>query len=401
MHPQAWTHPQTWGLLATLSTFLLCIVVAAILGRFDGTPRTPSVRRLGCIDGLRGYLALGVFVHHFVVTYVFKTTGEWTTSGVRFFSNCGGVGVSLFFMITGFLFVSRLLHIRGESGPVNWRRFYIARIFRLLPLYAACIVVIFAIVFTVGGMELRETPFVLFKRAVQWILLLTPNINLFPNTGVILAVTWTLRYEWLFYLALPLVAWMLPQGNKIGRFFLFLTAVLTAYFFICPVKIPFLGDSSGYFALFWVGGLVAHAYRSEPLKRLARKPLSGVVACIALLTVFFGFDSALDVVPTLLMTLFFFVVALGNSLGGLLERRASVLLGNISYSIYLLHCIALYLAFSVIGPHSLQSATHPLSLWAWLPVVGVLVVLASWLTHRFIEQSGIAFGKKLASNRST
>jgi peptidoglycan/LPS O-acetylase OafA/YrhL len=351
--------------------------------------------RLGCIDGLRGYLALGVYLTHFLVTYNYKLTGEWARPQSRFFGNCGDVAVSLFFMITGFLFLNRLLENRDQGRAMNWGRFYTTRIFRLIPLYAFCVAVIFVIVFAAGGAELRETPVVLVKRALQWMLLMTPNINGFPRTSLIIAgVTWTLRYEWVFYLTLPLIAWML-RGR--GKILLLLSAALTVYFYVLPATIPYISLFTPYFILFWAGGLTAYAYRFENLRGLAREPATSGVAIAALLAVLFGFDNALGTLPILLMTVFFVSVALGNSLGGLLNLRTSILLGNISYSIYLLHGIVLYLVFSIFAPNAMQSATHIVALWLWMPLVGSAVVALSWLTHRYVEQPGITLGKKITT----
>jgi peptidoglycan/LPS O-acetylase OafA/YrhL len=44
----------------------------------------------------------------------------------------GPFGVSMFFMITGYLFYSQLL--KGKGRP-NWKKLYIGRVFRIIPLY--------------------------------------------------------------------------------------------------------------------------------------------------------------------------------------------------------------------------------------------------------------------------
>ncbi|WP_155519215.1 acyltransferase family protein, partial [Lactobacillus delbrueckii] len=56
------------------------------------------------IDALRGLLATSVVCHHFVVTYHWKVSGVWERPQSAILNNMGVVPVSLFFMITGFLF---------------------------------------------------------------------------------------------------------------------------------------------------------------------------------------------------------------------------------------------------------------------------------------------------------
>jgi len=77
--------------------------------------------REGCIDGLRGYLAIFVFIHNYAITYIWKTTGEWSSPGFVYFNSMESVGVSVFFVITGYLFTLKLL----KSPKINWKRLYI------------------------------------------------------------------------------------------------------------------------------------------------------------------------------------------------------------------------------------------------------------------------------------
>jgi hypothetical protein len=58
-----------------------------LLKRYDF--RTRAQQRLGCVDELRGYLALGVFFHHFVITYYYKLTGRWVAPPSYFFQSFG------------------------------------------------------------------------------------------------------------------------------------------------------------------------------------------------------------------------------------------------------------------------------------------------------------------------
>ena len=60
------------------------------------------------MDGLRGILALSVLVHHFYITYFWKTTGLWKRPESDLLNNFGAIAVSFFFLITGYLFISKI-----------------------------------------------------------------------------------------------------------------------------------------------------------------------------------------------------------------------------------------------------------------------------------------------------
>ena len=57
------------------------------------------------IEGLRGFLAFFVFIHHYGIWYHYIHTGEWRSfENISLFQHFGGTSVRFFFLITGFLF---------------------------------------------------------------------------------------------------------------------------------------------------------------------------------------------------------------------------------------------------------------------------------------------------------
>ncbi|HKU69337.1 MAG TPA: hypothetical protein VJQ51_00730, partial [Burkholderiales bacterium] len=65
-----------WAYLALLLAMLLIVSLDRPFAAIDArTP--PSHDRYPAIDGLRGFLAFGVFGHHAVVTHEYITTGIW------------------------------------------------------------------------------------------------------------------------------------------------------------------------------------------------------------------------------------------------------------------------------------------------------------------------------------
>ena len=58
-----------------------------------------SANRIHAIDGLRGYLALGVVLHHFVINFQYYQTGVWELTPSRLNTFFGRGSVGFFFMI--------------------------------------------------------------------------------------------------------------------------------------------------------------------------------------------------------------------------------------------------------------------------------------------------------------
>lgn len=350
--------------------------------------------RLGCIDGMRGVLALGVLCHHYVHVYVFQVSGQWTPDHSRFYTVIGPAGVFIFFMITGFLFWNKLL---GQSGAMDWRKLYIWRVFRVVPLYWSAVALITVMVFSVGPHGLQVSPSELLLQITDWLFLYgTPNINAFAGTARIVAkVTWTLRYEWLFYLSLPCLAWVLRLSNRLPVA-LWLLAGGVLGLAVAGIRVPVLEVQTSFGFYFLIGALVAAANRSGRWQGLAQSRWLSLVVIAAGGVLLTCFDTAYGFRAGLLIALIFAPIALGNSLFGLLVLRPFLLLGEMSYSIYLLHGVILYLAFDGLFPHFMSTSTPTWALAAGLAAVAGVTVLISWASYHLIEKPCIDWGHRLA-----
>jgi peptidoglycan/LPS O-acetylase OafA/YrhL len=93
--------------------------------------------------------------------------------------------------------------------------------------------------------------------------------------------------------------------------------------------------------------------------------------------------------PTLILScgFFFICVACGNDLAGLLRTRGSLVLGECSYGIYLLHGIVLSLLF-VDGKSAIASLSAS-ELPTLLPLVAICVTGITGLTYLLVERPAI------------
>ena len=339
--------------------------------------------RLGSIDGLRGYLALSVFIHHFVLTWYWKNTGEWGRPPEAYFQNLGKFGIAIFFMITGFLFISKII---SSKKPIDWYLLYQSRVFRIFPLYLFVILLISIIILFQSRFQINVDLFTLFKSYFRWFIFHGNVINDYTETRRIIAgVDWTLKYEWLFYALLPLMALTISKG----KFVIILVCLGVLILFLYPVRVEHFYTL--YFILFAIGG-VAAALNIE-LKNKAewtKHYLCSLFTLAALIAAIFH-PSTFSSIHIILMTLFFVPIALGNNLFGLLTATPSIFLGEISYSIYLLHGAVLYILFSLVNfDISHLSLTSAL---LWLPIIGSIVVFLSTVSYLLVERPFIQYGK--------
>jgi peptidoglycan/LPS O-acetylase OafA/YrhL len=371
--------------------FILMLAVLALaslsLFRFlDGAPAART--RHAAVDGLRGFLALGVFVFHLVVTHGFIATGRWEVPDARFYALLGPVGVSVFFMITGFLFWGKLLRTQGRP---DWFGLYIGRLFRIGPMYVVVVLVMLGIVFARTGLQLLEPVDRVAGAVLQWLALgfidTQPDVNGYAASHVLAGVTWTIWYEWMFYAALVAIA---PFARGRARR-VFVPAALV----VCLTGKTLLQvDAIGFALLFVCGMAVAsllHANRTPGLSPTLASSIA--LACVVL--TFAVAPGGYGTFAAVLLSLFFYLVCSGTTVFGLLTTRAAQRLGTISYSLYLMQGLVLTLVFAPAPIRAFAMASAP-NYWAvGIACAGVLL-LAAALGYAFIERPAIAFGKQLS-----
>ncbi len=383
-----------FAILAALVAIGLAYGVATLAGSLlaaRGFPVPPADRRIGCIDGLRGYLAISVLSYHTIIWIRLIFYGiPWTAPPTPVFSQLGAGAVGLFFMITGLVFYPRVL--KGWKRT-NWVAVYITRLFRIMPM-------ILVSVAAVSAISILRAPVVMIglntvAHLLKWLTTISePPLFGYVNSAMVNGgVLWSLRYEWLFYLLiLPACAMAADAAAKrVGTWVLPLAFLVLAGL----ARVAFHGHAwTQYLPLFFVG-MLAYEIQARPRLRAIMRHRAiglsatlGLVLAVALVATPYG--AALP-----LFAYFFCTVACGNDLGGVLRTRGALVLGECSYGIYLVHAIFLSLLFTegawmvrLVDPDYL-----PLLIF---PAAALVVTLCSAANYRLIERPMIALGQRLS-----
>jgi len=344
------------------------------------------------LDGLRGFLAIGVFFHHAAIYHAMVRDGIWQKPPSQFYSLAGETGVAMFFMVTGYLFWSRLIN---EKGRPAWLRLYVGRVFRIGPLYLAAVGVMLAYVFVATGARLNVAPSQLGAEIIRWLLLgglEGRDVNAYTGTTLLLAgVTWTLWYEWLFYLCMPVLAIGARSG---GTHLPFALAGLIGCLLLCLsgiVSPPEPARAVWCAALFFVGMTCGSLEISGLAARLSDRVASGLT--LGLLAVVLSLSPSANSAGSIVMLgAAFYLIMSGCTLFGLLVCTPARRLGDMSYGIYLLHGLVLAAVFRL---PFLQTTlgTSPALHWTLVMVCGALTVVLASLAHRMIERPGIGWGR--------
>lgn len=358
----------------------VALAAATLVGEFLASRKfpLPDRGRIGQIDGLRGYLALAVMCHHFVIWSGVNAGRPWSEPKLAFFNQLGKGGVGLFFMTTGIVFYPRILRGLREN---NWVSIYISRVFRIVPLLLASVLAITGIIMVRFGLRPDEHyPL----QVLTWLMGVPQSLMGFAgSTRINAGVLWSIFFEWQFYfLVLPLCALLRMLVG--GRTWIVPAALLVLSLAARPIG----GGLAGFAPLFAMGMLGYEAGMRPGLAAALRSRVASVAALASLGVGMTMFRTPFDIAALPLFGFFFACVACGNDLFGILRTRGARVLGEISYGIYLIHGTVLYLTFTLV-------MTGPAHIVA-LPLLAVLVTLICAGTFLAIENPFIHLGRKLS-----
>jgi peptidoglycan/LPS O-acetylase OafA/YrhL len=181
----------------------------------------------------------------------------------------------------------------------------------------------------------------------------------------IIIPTWSLTYEWLFYLIFPALVLVVRRGNGLSLHHTLLCAGVALLLIL-----PFSGDYVR-FLMFFAGASLA-SLRPRQVQNWATKVSDWPIIILALLVNgLFVFDKNYPhfIWPFLITTSVLVAKAVYGT--GLLNRIFSLAplrsLGNISYSFYLLHGTIIMLLMDQVGP-ALKGLT---------PILGFILLISS------------------------
>jgi peptidoglycan/LPS O-acetylase OafA/YrhL len=207
---------------------------------------------------------------------------------------------------------------------------------------------------------------------------------------ILAGVTWTLRYEWVFYFSLILTS---QFSRTILSGFLFPVASML----LASLLLYFDHDNIPLAALLMFSvGMAAAALKQMSSWNTARLPqwLMSAGALLGPLAVLLFFDGIYKTVPILILGLSFSLVVFDATVFGLLLTKPARRLGNISYGIYLLQGPVFFLIFG-FAPLRSFAMTSPMAHWAIVVIAATILIMFATMTHVLIERPGIKAGQRV------
>lgn len=349
--------------------------------------------RYETIDGIRGFLAIGVFIHHSSIWFQFLQTKSWEAPKSNLYNQLGQASVSFFFMITAFLFITKLLNTNNQK--IDWNTLFISRFFRLVPMYLVSILSLVLIVFIISDWELNVSLIRFTKEMLDWgafTIFGSPSINGSSFTSIINAgVVWSLPYEWLFYFSLPIISILILKKTT-SKLYLIISLIFVLIFY----KIHGL---NGHHLFSFFGGAISPFLIKYNLKKINFNSIIFSSIILLCLTLILFFDTSNNYTCKILLIIIFTLIALGNNFFGILKSSTLKFLGEISYSTYLIHGIIIFIVMYFYYNLEEAKSLSPTQFWTTIFIITPIVVITSFLSYKNIEKPCMNYSKKLAKKK--
>jgi exopolysaccharide production protein ExoZ len=340
----------------------------------DAVRAAENPRTLLSIQILRAVAALGVLVHHAAHEVAVK-------AGVSVPFNefvVGAGGVDLFFVISGFVMVYASERLFGRPGAP--RVFFLRRLARIVPLYWATTLILLGYIY--AAHRLFPPPFISTEGVIASFLF-WPYPLLNGIIGPVHALGWTLNYEMFFYAVFAVAIVLSRRSAVLAIVALFIALVALGRLVALPQPLAFWFNPL--ILEFCFGMLIAHFYREG-----LRLPRAASLALLAAALAAYAASALLGPavpwralewgVPGAALVAALALAKETPQPGGV--ARAFGVLGDASYSLYLVHAIVFPVVRRLIEPW----LALPLMPWVYALALVAASIAASILSYRWFEK---------------
>ena len=348
-------------------------------------------RLLPGIHGLRGVAALAVVLYHLIHIGGINPPNVFDFIGRDF-----GFSVHLFFILSGF---SLMYSTEPTMNRQDWLpEYFLKRFFRIAPLFY------FMIVFQVGSQSFSGSLNKLFLN-------LTFTFGFVPFTGIVWG-GWSVGAEMIFYVIFPVLL-LTIRTHKSALLFLIIS-IVACYFIRSALHMQHINLASppkwdwSYYSFasnicFFVMGIYAFRVRQQLKEELILRVISPLMA-MGLIGWLMFFDGGA----------YFFgngrwdIVLWGFGLAALciwqsaqpsfiLANGLLQYLGERSFSIYLVHPVALYYSkgYLFVWYEELLPFIGAYAFFVCAILILAVILIFAELTYRLIEVPGIHLGRRL------
>jgi len=359
-----------------------------------------ATKRFEYIDALRGIAILGVIVTH-------SASLTQMSGCVRQMTNILGMGVQLFFVISAFTIFNSLYRAIGKNNM--FRDFFIKRLFRIIPVYWFGII-LYTVVYGLDSRGWREGPEVWHY---PYHIFLVNVLHPLTSSSVVPG-GWSISVEVLFYMIAPLIFLYVNDKRRLVLFMLFVlialpigNIILKKYamqsvfidYDIKTINNFFFRWPISQLACFGFGLVMLRIIQSGKQLAYLKNDILNKLLILITVVLIFGTIFLPRIVQQHHVVSFLFMclgVLLSVTPWHIIVNKATIYMGKISYSSYLVHFLVvnqLYIAFSKYFPLITENKYVFFGLLSISSIA--LTIPAANLGYKYIETPAIDCGRNL------
>jgi peptidoglycan/LPS O-acetylase OafA/YrhL len=342
------------------------------------------VKKIDSLTGIRGIAALWVVFFHFR-----HSPGIQDVINFDRFVARGYWGVDFFFVLSGFVLSYNYYSIfnKPEFGFADYRRFLVKRLARIYPLHLFTLL-IHVLLLYIGyqiGQQIVFHSRCSLNSAIG-------NVFLVHAWGFYHSLTWnypswSISAEWFAYLIVLLLGIRyFPRMNR--SYHVLTVAVMWAAMIIYTL---YIGETVSYFSYNSLPRVVTEFLAGCLLYRIVENDLQSRWSDLTFLIGFGGvavltqLGSNYEFLLLPLVSLSIYSLCVGSSLGKVIfGNRIVVFLGEISYSIYLMHATVYFVGSFVVGNTDFSSTVA--NAWIILIIYVSSVLILSTASFYLVER---------------
>lgn len=351
------------------------------------------------LDALRGIAAISVFLSHYIGIFdfesiYFKNIIRYTPLHIYY---DGAAAVILFFVLSGF--VLGLPYLNSDK-KVSVLSFYFKRLFRIYPAFIIAIIFsLFLKKFLYNQVNLLgfsqwiqsfwnwDFGSVSFKQVIKTLMLIGPSFN----TDLVDPVIWSLIVEMKISLLMPFFIFFISKTNFYSNI----------AFTICIYII-----SPDHYSAIFIYGIILAKHRIDIIHYLKNQRKIVIASLLVIGIIFYSsrytfrlelitneyVKNCIDYLIAIGSSILIFIVLSNNRLSAFFQKRLFSFLGDISYSLYLIHLPILIISCSLF---SNNFALSPFFIF----ITGILTSVAiSKIILNFVEIPFQKYASKLTNN---
>ena len=349
--------------------------------------------RYAFIDALRGVAIFGVMALHTGLELHVDDRPAGDLIGL------GNYGVQLFYVVSAFSLMMSLAYRARKNEPELMGHYFVRRFMRIAPMFYLGILIWLAYrALDPFGKHLHQPGAAQIATAAVFVNGWIPG-----HINAVLPGAWSVAIETNFYLLLPLAFRWVKSLRAAVIWSLVVWGAGAGASALVELRFPHAPDIGGFkflwlpaqLGVFLLGVVLFFVFERVRAAGMARSRAHALLAASA---VVFGVMAWVPKLPSrhywVSVAFVMLAVSLGMQPNRFFVNRFWVLLGQVSFSAYLLHLIVVHGVLWILGGR-LEGLWPVARFGVAFPCVVVLTMGVGWVTYRLVELPGQGVGKRI------